>query len=56
MSTPSMEEEAYQLRTMSLLLTAAGDCSAITPDMIARVVAHEHRFDLRDISIAPCFP
>lgn len=42
--------------TMSLLLTAAGDCPAITPDMIARVVAHEHRFDLRDISVALCFP
>ncbi|KAE8816361.1 hypothetical protein D1007_06218 [Hordeum vulgare] len=55
-STPAMEEEAYRLRTMALLLTAASDCSGITPDMVAEAVERRHRFRFGDIEVAPCFP
>ncbi|KAI5019632.1 hypothetical protein ZWY2020_044520 [Hordeum vulgare] len=48
-STPAMEEEAYRLRTMALLLTAASDCSGITPDMVAEAVERSHRFRFGDI-------
>ncbi|KAI4964053.1 hypothetical protein ZWY2020_008444 [Hordeum vulgare] len=37
-STPKMEDEAYRLRTMALLLTVMGPCSGITADMVAEVV------------------
>ncbi|KAI5013194.1 hypothetical protein ZWY2020_028148 [Hordeum vulgare] len=55
-STPKMEDEAYRLRTMALLLTVMGPCSGITADMVAEVVEHGQGFPRRDICVAPCFP
>ncbi|KAE8813447.1 hypothetical protein D1007_09452 [Hordeum vulgare] len=55
-STPEMEDESYRLRTTALLLTAAGPCSGITPDMVAEAVEHDQGFPRRDICDAPCFP
>ncbi|KAE8803653.1 hypothetical protein D1007_20499 [Hordeum vulgare] len=54
-STPKMEDEAYRLRTMALLLTVMGPCSGITADMVAEVVEHGQGFPRRDICVASCF-
>ncbi|KAI4973477.1 hypothetical protein ZWY2020_035738 [Hordeum vulgare] len=55
-STPAMEEEAYRLRTTTLLLTAASDYSGITPEMVAEAVERSHCFRFGDIEVAPRFP
>ncbi|KAE8776775.1 hypothetical protein D1007_50538 [Hordeum vulgare] len=46
-----MEEEAYRVRTTTLLLAATSDCSGITLDMVADAVERSHRFCFSDIEV-----
>ncbi|KAI4999219.1 hypothetical protein ZWY2020_060080 [Hordeum vulgare] len=54
-STPSMEEESYRLRTTALMLTATMPWDGIVADMVARAIEREPDFSCRDIDVVSCF-
>ncbi|KAI4966963.1 hypothetical protein ZWY2020_034651 [Hordeum vulgare] len=55
-SMSAMEEEAFRLRSTTLILTAVGNCSGISADMVANEVDRKFRLLSRDVVVAPFFP
>ncbi|KAE8766607.1 hypothetical protein D1007_62158 [Hordeum vulgare] len=55
-STPAMKEETFRLRSTTLILTAMGNCSELSADMVASEVERKFRLLSRDVAVAPFFP